>query len=90
MGLEPLKPEFLDGKGEVTWSTFKFEVEGLMSGKFTPEQILLGIRRALKGEAGDRIRRLGSGATLDYVMKQLENDYGTLESKESIMKQLYM
>jgi len=42
-----------DEKGDVTWSTFKFEVENLMSGKFTPEQILLGIRRALKGETGD-------------------------------------
>jgi len=36
------------------------------------------------------IRRLESRATLDYVMKQLENDYGTLESNESIMKKLYL
>ena len=36
------------------------------------------------------IRRLESRATLDYVMKQLENDYGTLESNESIMKKFYL
>ena len=36
------------------------------------------------------IRRLELRATLDYVMNQLENDYGTLESNESIMKKLYL
>jgi len=79
-----------DGKGDVTWETFKYEVQGLLhQSGFTNDQILLGLRRSLKGEASDRVRRLGSEATVDEIMAQLENDYGTLESPESMMQKLY-
>jgi len=78
------------GKGEVSWESWKYEVEALINSRsFTDEHILLGLRRSLKGDAGDRVRRLGHGASLDYVLNQLEADYGSLESKESIMRQFY-
>ncbi len=39
-----------EGKGEVSWPTFKFEVDSLRTEHlFSDEQILLGIRRAVKG-----------------------------------------
>lgn len=79
-----------EGKGEVTWVTFKYEVEALIIDKvFSPEQMLLGMRRALKGTASDKVRRLGPGATLEQILEKLENDYGTVESKESVMRRFY-
>ena len=60
--------------------SWKYEVEALMSSQsFTDEQILLG----------DRVRRLRHGASLDYVLNQLEADYGSLESRDNIMRQFY-
>ena len=43
-----------DGKGEVTYQTWKYEIECLKQEKKYPEdQILLAIRRAAKGEAAN-------------------------------------
>ena len=77
-------------KDEASWSTFSYEVEALVANKsFTEDQILLGVRRALKGHAADKLRILGPEATLKEVMEKLDGDYGAVESRESIMKQFY-
>lgn len=77
-------------KGEVTWETFKFEVEAVRTDNaFQEEQILTGIRRAVKGEAGDLIRRLGTTTSLDEVIKKLESTYGQIDSKETVLKKFY-
>ena len=61
-----------DGKGEVNWPTFKFEVQALMVEKlFSDEHILLGIRRSVKGNASDILRRLGIGMGIKEVMMNL-------------------
>lgn len=53
-----------EGKGEVKGITFKYEVESLLIDRdFSDEQIMLGIRRTLKGSAGDKIRRLHPALT---------------------------
>ena len=78
------------GKGEVSWETFKYEIEAVRIGYvFTQEQILFGIRRSVKGSAGDKIRRLGPGVTLNHVLDKLESAYGTVETKESVLKKFY-
>ena len=79
-----------EGKGEVTWDTFRYEVQSILTDKaFTDEQILLGVRRALKGSASDKVRRLGPGVTIKQVLEKLESAYGMVESRESIMKKFY-
>lgn len=79
-----------EGKGEVQWNTFRYEIESIISDEFfSKEQILLGIRRALKGNASDKVRRMGTHATLREVIVKLGNDYGTVESKESVMRKFY-
>lgn len=79
-----------DGKGEASWPTFKYEVESLLREKlYSKEQIHQGIRRSLKGGAGDKLRRLGQGVTVEEVMEKLDKDYGTFESKETVMRNLY-
>lgn len=79
-----------DNKGEVSWPTFKFEVEALISENiFTEEQILLGVRRAVKGNASDVLRRLGIGVGIKEVMEKLKNTFGSIETEEIILRKFY-
>ena len=79
-----------EGKGEVNWDTFRYEVEAMVTaGTFTDEQVMFGIRRSLKGIASDKVRRLGSGVTPNQVLEKLHCDYGTVLSKETFLKKLY-
>jgi len=81
---------FGDERGDVSWATYRYEVEALMAGKFyTREQILQGIRRSLKGSASDKLRIMGPGADLELILTKLESDYGTVESKEMVMRNFY-
>ena len=50
---------------------------------------MLDITCAVKGSANDKIRWLGPGASLRYVLEKLECDYGTIENKESALRKLY-
>ena len=56
---------------------------------FTKEQILLGIRRAVKGNAADILRRLGPGTSLEAVLQKFSSTFGSIETKESILNKLY-
>ena len=79
-----------EGRGEVNWDTFKYEVTSVMETRnFSEEQILFGMRRALKGGASDKLRRLGPRVSLREVLEKLQSDYGTIETSESIMKKFY-
>ena len=77
-------------KCDVSWETFKFEVESVQKGStFSQEQILLGIRRAVKGEAGDIVRRLGTDATLEQIITKLDSTYGIMDTKEMVLRKFY-
>lgn len=79
-----------DNKGEVSWPTFKFEVDALMSEKiFSEEQILLGIRRSVKGNASDILRRLGTGVSIYEMLEKLESTFGNIESVEVLLRHFY-
>ena len=79
-----------ENKGEVNWQTYKFEVAALLEeNAFTKEQILLGIRRSAKGNAGDVIRRLGIGAGIKEVLEKLESTFGNIESEEVLLRKFY-
>ena len=78
------------GKGEVTYPTWKYEICCLLEEKcYTTEQVLLGIRRSVKGEAANIMRRLGTSITIDDLMTKFESTFGDIESKESILKKFY-
>ena len=77
-------------KAEASWEAFKFEVESLLEEHtFIEEQVLLGIRRALKGTASDIMRRLGTGLTVRDVITKLNSPYGSIDSSESVMRKFY-
>jgi len=81
---------FFGDKGEMTWPSFKFEVETLRAEKvYSDEQISIGLMKALKGSANDKIRRLGGKVSPDLIMRTLEDSYGSIESKETIMCKFY-
>ena len=72
-----------EGKGEITWETFRYEIEALLCDKvFKEEQILLGIRRACKGKASDKIRHLGPHISVRHIIEKFDSDYGSVESRE--------
>ena len=78
-------------KGEVNWDTFKYEVNALMAeGSFTNEQIMFGMRRALKGKAAEKVRHFGPGVDPEFVLDKLDSDYGSVEDSQTAMKKFYM
>ena len=79
-----------DGKGEVTYQTWKYEIECLKEEKKYPEdQILMAIRRAAKGEAANILRRLGVKASITEILKKFNSTFGDIDSPELIMKKFY-
>ncbi|KAH3864866.1 hypothetical protein DPMN_027897 [Dreissena polymorpha] len=70
---------------------FKYEVKATVnSNMFNSEHVLLGVRRAAKGSAGDVLSRLGPNVTIEQVMQKLDSTYGSIESRESIMRKFYI
>ena len=79
-----------DGKGDVNWNGFRYEIEALLREHlFTDKQILLGIRRSCKGKAGDKVRRLGVNVSIREMLHKFDSDYGSVESLEMVMKKFY-
>ena len=79
-----------DGKGEVGFQTWKYEILCLQEEKKYPEdQILLAIRRSAKGEAANILRRLGVKASVKEILKKFSSSFGEIDSPELIMKKFY-
>ena len=78
------------GKEGMSWETFKFEVDAFRKANtFSEQQILSGIRRAVKGEVGEIVRRLGPEVNLELLMQKLHSTYGLIDSKETVLKKFY-
>ena len=79
-----------ENKGEVSWDTLRFEIKSSIHDEvFSHDQILFGIRRCLKGHAADKLRRLGTEVELEQVLDYFESAYGTVQTRETIMKKFY-
>jgi len=77
-------------KGEVSWDSFRYEVNATIRDKvFTDAEVMFGLRRALKGSAADKIRHLGPDVTAVLALRKLEGAYGSIESKESVLRKFY-
>lgn len=83
-------PQFYgeSGKGEVNYQTWAFEIKCLI-GKHSEDEIMLAIRRSVKGEAADIVRRLGVDTTVREVIKKFEATYGDIETSTSILRKFY-
>ena len=78
------------GKGEVTYQTWKYEIQCLQTEKkYLEDQILMAIRRSAKGETANILRRLGVKACINDIVKKFNSTFGDIDSPELIMKKLY-
>lgn len=77
-------------KGEVTYLTWKYEIECLIvEKKYQHDQILMAIRRSAKGEAASILRRLGVKASLDEIIRKFDSYYGDIDTPELVLKKFY-
>ena len=54
-----------------------------------PEVIAQAIRRSLRGEASNLVRRLGIGATIPEILDKFKSVYGEVDSKEHLLAKFY-
>ncbi|XP_069115984.1 paraneoplastic antigen Ma1 homolog [Argopecten irradians] len=78
-----------DGKGDVTYDLWRYEVESLQKEEFTPEQISAAVRRSLRGEASRIAMRLGSGTAIEDLLQKMESIYGIVDKPESVLAAFY-
>jgi hypothetical protein len=79
-----------ENKGDVNYSTWKYEIQCLVEEKIYPEEtLLLAIRRSVRGEAADILRRLGTKANISEVLHQFHCTYGQIDSIETVLKKFY-
>ena len=77
-------------KGEVSYPQWVYEVKCLLIEKtHKPEIILQAVRRSVRGEAGNLVRRLGTGATVTQILEKFESVYGEVDTKEHLLGKFY-
>ena len=78
------------GKGEVSYRTWRYEVNCVLHEKaYSKESLMLGIRRSLRGEAADMVMRLGESASIEDIMEMFHSTFGNIETSESILKKFH-
>lgn len=78
------------GKGEVSFETWKYEIDCLKRDDTCTEEMLARlVRRSLRGEASQMIISLGPEATVEELVSKLEGFYGTVESGAVLLQQVY-
>lgn len=78
------------GKGEVSYRTWRYEVNCLLRERaYSNESMLLGIRRSLRGEAADMVMRLGETAKIGDILETFQSAFGNTETVHTILKKLH-
>lgn len=66
-------------------------MKALLSEKIlTEDQRLLGLRRSVKGNASNVLRRFGIGLGIEEVMAKLQSTFNSIESEEILLRKLTM
>ena len=79
-----------DKKGEATYAQWVYEVKCLLLEKVhKPEVIAQSIRNSVRGEASNKLRRLGYSATIPEILDKFESCYGNIDSKEHLLAKFY-
>ena len=77
--------------GEISFDSWKYEVSCLLrEGTYPTASIAPAVRRSLRGEAGEIARFLGPQATIEEIIKKLDQVYGTVESGAVLLQQVYL
>ncbi|ELT92632.1 hypothetical protein CAPTEDRAFT_214976, partial [Capitella teleta] len=76
-----------EGKGEVSFQQWVFEVRGLLQGALYGDEVVM--RRSLRSKAADVVLRLGSGAGVDAILEKMKRIYGNVLPSEKILEEFY-
>ena len=77
-------------KGEVPYQQWIYEIKCLLFEKtYKPEIILQAVRRSVRGEAANLLRRLGTGASISQIIDKFESVYGEVDTKEHLLAKFY-
>lgn len=79
-----------EGKGEVTYEVWSYEVKCLQNSYTVPDHVLLqAIRTSLRGDARTMITTLGERATVTDILGKLDGFYGMVSTCETLMQNFY-
>ncbi len=79
-----------NSKGDTSFDLWKFEVQCLKSSALHPlATVCQAVRKSVKGEAARIVKRLGPEATVDQMMKKLEDVYGEVDAGETLLAEFY-
>ena len=79
-----------EGKGEVSFKTWAYEINCLIAEDLYSNDVLLqAVRRSLRGHAADQLRYLGVKPTISEILENFASTYGMVETPESILRKFY-
>ena len=80
----------VQNKDHVTFEMWKFEVSTLLKEGIHPKpSIVEALKRSLRGDAADVVRRFGIDRNIDDIVSKLEGIYGNVEASEIVLSQFY-
>lgn len=86
----PLRISTFSGDGkDSTYDLWKYEVTCLMKEKHPREDLLMAVRRSLKGEAANVLMRLGTVDKVDEILNKFDSIYGSVLETEDILAEFY-
>ena len=73
-----------------SYEQWKYEVDCLMQdGSYNESQLGQAIRKSLRSQAKRVVMPLGAAATVSEIKKKLESVFGSVATRESIMREFY-
>lgn len=89
-GFPRISPFTGSSKRETSYELWRYEIQCLVSEKvYSDDQILQAIRRSVKGEAANVLMRLGSSASIDTILQNMNFIYDTIDSGQMNVEQFY-
>lgn len=77
-------------KGEVSYPQWVYEIKCLMLEKTHKHEVILqAVRRSVRGEAANLVRRLGLGVTIVQILDKFDSVYGEVDTKEHLLAKFY-
>ena len=77
-------------KGQATYDQWVYEVKCLFKEEtHKPEVIAQAIRRSLRGDASNLVRRLGIGSSIPDILDKFKSVYGATDTNEYLLAKFY-
>ena len=88
--LSPFSGDEIRSKNVASYEEWKYEVDCLMQdGSYKESQLGQAIRKSLRSQAKRVVMPLGASASVSEIMKKLESVFGSVATRESIMREFY-